>query len=206
LAIVAATLVLADGAAAQTAAVSGRVRTEPGRGVPGAAVLLRSAADTSLVREDETDDLGRFRLPGIEPGAYTIEVIRLGFAARAIEVEVAGMNVDLDIVLEEQAIQLGGVEVEVDRQRARFETEAGATTREMTREEMKLVPGEVGVGDLDVAHDGENRGGEIGAGAFGAEAGALHGGFVDGGTGAAKEGLAKLQSHRGVVGGIELGA
>jgi hypothetical protein len=147
LAIVAATLVMAESASAQAVAVSGRVRTEPGRGVPGAVVLLRSAADTSLVREDETDDLGRFRVPGVGPGAYTIEVIRLGFAERAIEVEVAAADVDLDIVLEEQAIQLGGVEVEVDRQRARFETEAGATTREMTREEMKLVPG---VAEADV--------------------------------------------------------
>lgn len=44
--------------------------------------------------------------------------------------------------------------------------------------------GEIGVGDLDVAHDGEDLGGEIGAGAGGAEAGAFQCGVVDARAGA----------------------
>jgi hypothetical protein len=133
-------LVLFDAAAGQSASVSGRVRTEAGRGVSGAAVFLRAAADTT-VRAAETNDLGRFRVPAVPPGLYTIEVVRLGFAEYSRELVADQGDMELDIVLEERAIEIGGVVVEVDRQRARFERDAGATARELTREELKLVPG-----------------------------------------------------------------
>jgi hypothetical protein len=127
--------------AAQTGVVEGRVRVASGRGVPGAAVILRGSTDTISVRGTETNDLGRFRLPGVPTGSWVLRVIRIGFDEAIVPVTVVADGPDLDIVLVERAIELGGVSVEVDRQRTRFEEDAGATTRELTRDELKLVPG-----------------------------------------------------------------
>jgi hypothetical protein len=133
---------------AQNLTVVGRVRTESGRGVAAATVLLHARADTTVRRSTETDALGSFRLNGIAPGAWTLLVQRLGYEETTLEVMVAAPGAaPVEIVLRERAIELPGVEVAVTRERARFDREAGTTTRELTREEMKRVPG---VAEADV--------------------------------------------------------
>ncbi|MGD8277524.1 MAG: TonB-dependent receptor [Gemmatimonadota bacterium] len=133
---------------AQTGTLVGRVHTAEGRGVPAALILAGRGADTATVRAAETDDLGRFRMADLAPGEWTLRIRRIGYDDADTSATVtAGGTVTVEFVLRESAISLPGVAVEVDRQRASFREQAGATTRHITREEMKRVPG---VAEADV--------------------------------------------------------
>ncbi|MCI0436002.1 MAG: TonB-dependent receptor [Gemmatimonadetes bacterium] len=134
--------------AGQTVILDGWVRTADGRGVATAAVQLSAPGDTVVRFNAETDALGRFRLPGVPWGEWDVRVRRLGYtdAVERVTVSGSGSRV-LEIEIEEQALALPGLTVEADRARASFERSAGATTRELTRDEMKLVPG---VAEADV--------------------------------------------------------
>ena len=137
-----AALALVRPVAAQTGTLVGRVHTAEGRGVAAALVEARRGADTATVRRAETDDLGRFRIPGVAPGTWLLRVERLGYLAATASAEArSGGTVTVEVVLSESAIALPAVAVQVDRQRTNFEEQAGSTRREITREEMKRVPG-----------------------------------------------------------------
>src|SRR5204862_7062793 len=62
-----------------SASVSGRVVDAQGAAVPGAAVTAREI-ETNVVRDTVTDQEGRFRLPYVKVGRYTIGVTLAGFA------------------------------------------------------------------------------------------------------------------------------
>ena len=133
---------------AQSATIHGWVRTPDGRGVPAAVVQLTAAADTAVILSVDTDGLGRFRLAGVAPGTWDIRVRRLGYAETEQRIAVAGLApLTIEIEIREQALALPGLAVEASRARASFERNAGATTRELTRDEMKLMPG---VAEADV--------------------------------------------------------
>ncbi len=140
-------LVCAWPAAGQSTVVDGWVRTADGRGVQAAAIVLSARGDTTPVASTETDALGRFRLAGVAPGRWDIRVRRLGFAEVVEQVATTGGTLTVEIEIGEQALTLPGLTVEASRARANFERSAGATTRELTREEMKFVPG---VAEADV--------------------------------------------------------
>jgi hypothetical protein len=126
---------------AQNAAIEGRIRTETGRAVAAATVILTAPPDTTPVRVADTDVLGRFRLPGVAPGIYLLTARRIGYGEASVSLTVAGEDVRADLAMEERAVALPGVAVEVDRERQRFEQDAGVTARELTRDEMKRIPG-----------------------------------------------------------------
>jgi Carboxypeptidase regulatory-like domain/TonB-dependent Receptor Plug Domain len=133
---------------AQTAAVTGRVRTADGRGVPAAAILLVTPPDTLLARSAETDALGRFRLGGVPPGRYEIRFRSLGFEPLQQGLVVGASDPEpIEWIAIAQPIELEGVNVEASRTRTRFEQDAGTTARELTRDELKTVPG---VAEADV--------------------------------------------------------
>jgi Carboxypeptidase regulatory-like domain len=76
------------------------VITDPGMNtVPNAEVRARSA-DTGAVRSAATGSMGRFEIPGLTPGEYTIEVEAAGFALakHSVQLEV-GQNMRLDLGL-----------------------------------------------------------------------------------------------------------
>lgn len=108
-----------------------------------------SAVDVSLVSGDrvvvrgETGAAGRV-VVAAPAGGYTVRAVRLGYAAesRAITL-VAGDTVRVELTLRPQAIDLEGIGVEAERSRSRrrFEETAGVTVRELSRDEVKLVPG-----------------------------------------------------------------
>ena len=117
-------LLLAGPAAAQSAVptsgvVSGVVRTGGRAPVPAAAVALRRSADTSVVARSSTDSSGTFRLKGLAPGGYRLEVRRLGFgvAARSgVTITAAAARVELGVIrLEPIAVALEGVTVSAAR-------------------------------------------------------------------------------------------
>ncbi len=74
-----------------TATIAGTVTDPNGAVVPGATVTATSN-DTSLVKTATTDDEGRYTLPFLQPGFYTIKVESSGFAGVArpdVKLEVA---------------------------------------------------------------------------------------------------------------------
>ncbi len=65
-------------AAAQTAAVTGRVTDPSGAVIPGVAVVLVNEG-TSVENRTETNEEGYYRLPSIQPGAYRLTIEKTGF-------------------------------------------------------------------------------------------------------------------------------
>ncbi|HEX6037841.1 TonB-dependent receptor, partial [Longimicrobium sp.] len=147
-----AALVLPGRAAAQEAgAVAGRVLSPAGEPVAGATVTATPSAGGGARRTTSAED-GTYRLAGLRPGRWTLRAARVGFTSVGQDVTVAaGGQASVDLRLAEQALVLDPVEVrsrrDTERERTRFETEAGTTTRVITGEEIKILPG---LGEADV--------------------------------------------------------
>ncbi|HVH14013.1 MAG TPA: TonB-dependent receptor, partial [Longimicrobium sp.] len=151
--VLAAGLVLSPGiAAAQaTGAVSGRVLSPEGEPV-GRASVIATAAEGGASRGTVTRADGSWRLADLPPGRWTLRATRMSYAPAVQEVRVtAGGEARVDLRLAEQAVVLDPLEVrsrrDTQRERARFETEAGTTTRVITGDEIKILPG---LGEADV--------------------------------------------------------
>ncbi|HEX2092890.1 MAG TPA: TonB-dependent receptor, partial [Longimicrobiaceae bacterium] len=131
--------------------VSGRVADPAGSPVAGAAVrLLR--ADGSAVRSTSTDPQGAYRMAGVPAGRFRLRAERIGYAPAEREVRVArGEEVRVELQLAAGAVAVEGIEVrstrDTERERVRFETEAGVTTRVISGREIKILPG---LGEADV--------------------------------------------------------
>lgn len=133
-------LVLAlHGAAAGQSGIEGFVRDGERRPVAAAEVgLYRGGAP---VIRGSAHSSGYYRLRAA-PGEYEMRVERLGYAGVSRVVTVASDTLlRVDVVLSEAALPVARVTVEGARARARFEGEAGTTTRELSRGEVKLIPG-----------------------------------------------------------------
>jgi iron complex outermembrane recepter protein len=73
------------------AQVSGSVKDEQGKGLAGASVSLKKAADSSLVKLAVTNASGRYEFPNVQPGSYFVNISFIGHAARNTDVfEVSG--------------------------------------------------------------------------------------------------------------------
>jgi hypothetical protein len=145
--VVASAAATPRGLEAQLATVQGRVHGPDGGGVYGATVSLIQD-DTRRFAAD-TDRLGSFRLSDVVPGAYELRVQALGYAEYSEDVDVGfAATVELDVELEQAALQLEGLAVEADRsrERIRFEEIGGVTVRELELAELRALPG---VGEPD---------------------------------------------------------
>ncbi len=122
----------------------GRVRSEVAVPLEDATVGLLLVADSTTRRVTGTDRLGYFALHDLAPGAYVLSVARIGYGLHQRPVAVAsGAEIQVDVTLAEQAVELSGVSAEArrSRQRARFEESAGVTVQELSRRELKAIPG-----------------------------------------------------------------
>jgi hypothetical protein len=119
--------------------VEGRVLAPSGDPVPAVTITLtnRSAA----VRVATADSTGRFAFLDVAAGSYTLRAERIGFVPLVRAITVGSVPLRLDLNLVDAPVSIAGVTVEGQRMRARFENQAGATTRELTRDELKLIPG-----------------------------------------------------------------
>jgi Carboxypeptidase regulatory-like domain/TonB-dependent Receptor Plug Domain len=133
--------------AAQKATLTGRVRTDDGRGIAAASILVRLPSDSIPIRATQTDALGRFRILDLDSGHYELEFRSLGYETRVRSITIGGEAVVIELITKAAPIVLEGVSVEADRARTRFEKEAGTTTRELTRAALKRTPG---VAEADV--------------------------------------------------------
>ena len=137
----------ATGLTAQTGGrLDGRVVSDTavagGGPVQGAVVAL--LLDGETISSALSDQDGRFSVSGPSAVDLTLRILRIGFAATDVRLRfVEGEVVEREFVIEQTAVELAGIGVGAERSRevARFEEMAGVTTREMTSEELKLVPG-----------------------------------------------------------------
>jgi len=137
-------LVIPLTASAQNGEITGRVWSADGFLLAEADVRIFPVADSTRARLAGTDRLGFFAFREVTPGDHVITVTLIGHARYREEVEVPdGARIALDITLVPEAISLEGLEVagERSRARARFEESVGETTREITQEAMKALPG-----------------------------------------------------------------
>lgn len=130
--------------AQDTGGVDGRVSDPDGRPLRAVSVLVEDPATGAAVRVLSTDDTGYYRAEPLAPGPYRIRFVRLGYGSveEALEIE-PGVRTRLDIEMAPTAILLEGIAVEGERSRnrARFQDEAGITTREVTQDQIRLLPG-----------------------------------------------------------------
>lgn len=126
-------------------ALAGRVSDAAGDAVEGAAVTAAPVGGGGR-RQARTGADGGFRFAELSPGRWRVRASRLGFEAAEREVSVAaGAEARVELVLEARGVVLEGITAEgrraEERERARFETEAGVTTRVITGAELKTLPG-----------------------------------------------------------------
>ncbi|HEX8392594.1 MAG TPA: carboxypeptidase regulatory-like domain-containing protein [Longimicrobium sp.] len=132
-------------------AVSGRVLGPAGEPVQGAGVEARPASGNGR-RTTTTGADGTFRIPGLRAGPWSLRASRVGFGdARQTVSGPATGDARVELRLVEAPILLETVEVrsprETQRERTRFETEAGVTARVISGDEIKMLPG---LGEADV--------------------------------------------------------
>lgn len=120
----------------------GRVRSVVAFPLQGATATLVAAEDPEGERIRGSDRLGFFSFPDLPAGDYLLRVARIGYGSHEERVSVApGAVLELDVALHAEPLPLAGIQVESDRQRARFQHSAGETAQEMNRAEFRAVPG-----------------------------------------------------------------
>jgi Carboxypeptidase regulatory-like domain/TonB-dependent Receptor Plug Domain len=134
-----------------TGTVSGRVLSPAGEPLEDASVSATPAGG-GRARRTTTDASGAWRFTGLAAGRWTLRATRLSFAPAQMEAVVtAGGEMRMELRLAEQAFVLDPLEVnsrrDAQRERTRFETEAGTTTRVISGQEIKNIPG---LGESDV--------------------------------------------------------
>lgn len=146
----AAALLLGTGArlAAQppAAGVAGRVLDEAQAPLAGASISVQPLQPPGAVRGVVSDSAGGFRLGGLAPGRYRLRAARPGYRAEQRELTLAAaQTLRLELRLRVAPVEVEGITVQgrgaAQRERIRFETDAGVTARVVSAEEMKLLPG-----------------------------------------------------------------
>jgi len=122
---------------------------------PGGAAINRArvtAVGGEVRRSAVTGEGGAFRIGNLPAGSYRVRAERVGYAAAERVVAVAaGAEARVELQVAEAALAIEGIEArargEAQRERTRFETEAGVTSRVITGQELKIIPG---LGEADV--------------------------------------------------------
>ncbi len=108
--------------------------------VPSATVSLLGADGAALARV-LSDSAGRFTLTAPRPGAYRLEVRRIGYAARAPETLrlEPGAVTEVEVLLSTEPVALEAVVVETRSRRAREAVARGTPLRLLTRQDIEEV-------------------------------------------------------------------
>ena len=132
--------------AQQTASVAGRIEDEAGNPFPAVLVTLSPFSGLAPDRTTLSDVQGVYRFVGLPSGEYRLRVSHLGYRIDQRDIELApGETQRSDWQLEVAAVEVEGIDVRArrdeQRERARFESEAGVTARVVEGEQLKLIPG-----------------------------------------------------------------
>jgi len=108
---------LAASAWAQTGTVSGKITDKAANRPIVAATVSLQAAGGRVVATQRSGNDGSYRLAGVAPGSYSLQVIALGYsAARQVGVTVrAGETTTVDVALEASVFQLETITTTVSR-------------------------------------------------------------------------------------------
>jgi len=108
--------------------------------VPSATVSLLSPEGAALARV-LSDSAGRFTLTAPRPGAYRLEVRRIGYAARAPETLrlEPGEVTEVEVLLSTEPVALEAVVVETRSRRAREAVARGTPLRLLTRQDIEEI-------------------------------------------------------------------
>jgi protocatechuate 3,4-dioxygenase beta subunit len=172
-----ATAALARASGAQQATTTGTVRgtvTGAEGGPVAGATVVATEAETGVRRGTQTDVAGRFRIPFLNPGSYTVRAQRLGFRP----VEHPGVRIgigqvqDLDFRLDAAATQLEAERVVADVTPLIETTKTGTSARIDDRQITQLPTNGRNFKDLvvlapgtsDVSGGGAGGGQSIGGG------------------------------------------
>ena len=137
---------------AQTGSVSGTVVDQTGLVLPGATVTLRGEG---VPRSAYSDGQGRFEIPGVAPGAYTLSVSLAGFSDATVEnVSVPGGALELPPVGMQLASFGDTVVVTASRGEVRL-LDAPVSTSVITASTLETTPAQ-NYGDLLRATPGVN--------------------------------------------------
>ena len=150
LALAAAVLAQVPALAQTPGALAGRVVAASGAPVADAVVTATAAGGATRRARSGAD--GAWRLNRVPPGRWTVRATRVGYTSAEQAVEVAaGAEARVELRLAEADITLAPIQAisrrDAERERTRFESEAGVTTRVITGEEIKVLPG---LGEADV--------------------------------------------------------
>lgn len=106
---------------AQQGSINGRLVTNSGNGVDGAAVILHTA-DSVYLSAQVTDSTGYFIFPDLSAGNYLLFFQHVAFLNKEKEVTVAGSGVQLDSVwMDSKNVSLQEVEVTASRPMVKVE-------------------------------------------------------------------------------------
>jgi len=99
-----ALLLVASVSAAQSRATTGDltgVAVDQSKAVLPGVVITATNTDTNLIRSSTTGETGRFSLPALPPGSYTLRAELPGFAPRVLDqvVVTLGSAVDVELML-----------------------------------------------------------------------------------------------------------
>lgn len=106
IALVIAALAIAPAAVAAQQDVGVQVRDSAGRALPGVEVTI-----LPINRKATTDESGRARFTGVEPGSYAVRGRRVGFEPGALRIQVAQEAVVATMVLRALVVTLDTVRV-----------------------------------------------------------------------------------------------
>jgi outer membrane receptor protein involved in Fe transport len=137
-----AVLLSAGALSAQTATITGSVTSAAGAPLAEVRVVAEPGGQGAL-----TDAQGAFRITGLPAGTLTLRASRLGYAAaERTVVVVAGAAARVQLVLSEEALQLDGLVVSVNRE-AQRKVETAATVGVVTGAKIRATgaahPGEI---------------------------------------------------------------
>lgn len=128
-----------------TGGLEGRVSDPEGRPIRAVAVQVFSPEpELRLLRVVETDEVGYYRIQPLPEGEVLLRYTRVGYAPGEARAQVpADGRLRVDVTLLTAAIRIEAVRVEGERsrERVRFEEQGGVTLRELTLEEIRLLPG-----------------------------------------------------------------
>ena len=151
--------------ATTTATVRGSVVGPDNVPIAGAAVLATNT-QTGARRGSQTDDRGRYTIPFLEPGTYTMRAQRIGFRPA----ERAGLRVSLgqvenqDFRLEGAATQLGAIVVNANPTQLIEGNKTGTSTRILEEQLRQLPTSDRNFKNLVVLTPGSSDVGATGAG------------------------------------------
>jgi len=99
-----------------TATIEGRVKDAEGKPIPDATVIVRNPKE-GINRTTFTSTTGYFSIQGLQPGDYDVAVQHIGYQTQIKKsiTLLLGQTATLSFALEQQAVQMGPVEVTAER-------------------------------------------------------------------------------------------